>query len=176
MKRSIGERFRARFEKPYEWLGKMGVSSGGTAADIGAGGGFYTITAAETVGSAGRVYAVEPDAEKSEKLGKRVAVEKLENVILVPSGAEDLRQIPSDTVDVAFSVRSFHHFSDKHAALNEIKRVLKPGGVFYLRDIFWGQIFRHGTRREEVPILSNAGFQKVELLDAGRSLRARLTK
>jgi ubiquinone/menaquinone biosynthesis C-methylase UbiE len=51
------------------------------------------------------------------------------------SKAESL-PLPDDSVDLAFSTASFHHWQDKEKALREIKRILRLGGRFYLGDIW----------------------------------------
>jgi SAM-dependent methyltransferase len=51
------------------------------------------------------------------------------------SKAESL-PLPDDSVDLALSTASFHHWQDKEKALREIKRVLRLGGRFYLGDIW----------------------------------------
>jgi ubiquinone/menaquinone biosynthesis C-methylase UbiE len=48
----------------------------------------------------------------------------------------ELLPLPQDSVDLAFSTASFHHWHDKDKALLEIKRVLRIGGRFYLGDIW----------------------------------------
>jgi ubiquinone/menaquinone biosynthesis C-methylase UbiE len=51
------------------------------------------------------------------------------------SNAESL-PLPDDSVDLALSTASFHHWQDKEKALREIKRVLRLDGRFYLGDIW----------------------------------------
>jgi ubiquinone/menaquinone biosynthesis C-methylase UbiE len=51
------------------------------------------------------------------------------------SKAESLPLL-DDSVDLALSTASFHHWQDKEKALREIKRVLRLGGRFILGDIW----------------------------------------
>jgi ubiquinone/menaquinone biosynthesis C-methylase UbiE len=127
------------------------------------------------VGSAGFVYAVEPDPERSRKIGQRITAEGLSNVLTITTSAEHLEDIPSESLDTAFSAFTFHHFSDKDTAMSEIRRVLRQGGVFYIWDRVPGTLIRHGTRPEELSPTMN-GFSRFDLLSRGRTLRATFTK
>lgn len=51
--------------------------------------------------------------------------------------AEEL-PIPGLSMDLVLSSLSFHHWADQSQGLREIRRVLRPGGVFALADhTFW---------------------------------------
>ncbi|WP_292427892.1 class I SAM-dependent methyltransferase [Methanoregula sp.] len=43
--------------------------------------------------------------------------------------------LPDISVDLVFSTTSFHHWSDQLQGIREIRRVLRPGGQFFLADI-----------------------------------------
>ena len=49
--------------------------------------------------------------------------------------AQNLFQIPSDSVDVGFNIESALHYPYKSAFLREVNRVLRPGGQFLIADI-----------------------------------------
>ena len=51
------------------------------------------------------------------------------------SQAESL-PLPDESVNLAFSTASFHHWQDQEKGLREIKRVLRIGGLLFLAD-FW---------------------------------------
>ncbi len=172
---SLGERIRARFQEPRSAVQRLGISKGQTVADIGAGTGYFTVPAALEVGAGGLVYSVEPDISRCEKVRRRASTERLENVRVINSKAEQMGEIPSVSVDLAFSAFSFHHFDDRRGGVTEIRRTLKTGGVFYIWDRRPGVIVSHGTRPEELGSLSD-GFAKFELLEAGRTVRGRFTK
>jgi ubiquinone/menaquinone biosynthesis C-methylase UbiE len=71
---------------------------------------------------------------------------------LLPSGkfyvamAESL-PLPDQSVDLAFSTMSYHHWANQDRAVKEIARVLRPNGRFLLADIVMPRglsfIFRH---------------------------------
>ena len=154
---------------------KVGIREGQRVADIGAGYGYFTVPAAMIVGESGLVYSVEPDWARSERIRTRVTSEGLHNVRVLNTGAEQLSDIPSDAVDLAFSAFTLHHFHDKNAARSEVRRILRAGGVFYVWDRVPGNIIRHGTRPEQLNEFTE-GFSSFELLAGGRSVRARFTK
>lgn len=53
-----------------------------------------------------------------------------------PTVRGDVRSIPlaSETLDAVVSVDAVHHLPDVDAVLNEVRRVLRPGGAFVVRD------------------------------------------
>ncbi len=59
---------------------------------------------------------------------------KLPDVDLSNSNAETL-PFDGDSLDLVVCRSAFHHFENKRMALNEVFRILRPGGIFILRDI-----------------------------------------
>jgi ubiquinone/menaquinone biosynthesis C-methylase UbiE len=43
--------------------------------------------------------------------------------------------LPDTSVDLVFSTTSFHHWSDQLQGIREIRRILRPGGQFFLADM-----------------------------------------
>jgi ubiquinone/menaquinone biosynthesis C-methylase UbiE len=58
-----------------------------------------------------------------------------DNVQFLVDDAQNLTNIPSESVDVLLNIESAFHYPDKTAFLKEIQRVLKPGGQFIIADI-----------------------------------------
>lgn len=171
---SLAERVRALFQEPFASVRAMGVSEGMTVVDIGSGIGYFTVPAALVAGEKGLVYAVEPDPARSSKVEGRVRREGLGNVRVITSGAECMSDVPSGSVDLAFSAFTMHHFEDRGSALREVKRILKDGGKFYLWDRIPGRVVKHGTKPDQLEEIS-AGFE-VERLSTKGNIRARFTK
>jgi ubiquinone/menaquinone biosynthesis C-methylase UbiE len=125
---------RAREESQREaWqnvpkiLEALGVGSGAVVADIGAGGGFFTVRLARAVGPTGRVYAVDVNTRVIEQLRKRVADEDLSNVVVLEGSAWDPR-LATATLDAALIVNSYHEMPEHQAMLTNLRQALKPGG------------------------------------------------
>lgn len=92
------------------------IEPGMTVADIGAGGGYYTVRLAERVGEEGRVLAQDIDWDALERLGQRVERERLENISIKPGRADD-PQLPPDSFDRIFLVHMYHEVTEPYAFL-----------------------------------------------------------
>jgi ubiquinone/menaquinone biosynthesis C-methylase UbiE len=154
---------------------QAGAQEGQRLVDLGAGFGFFAFAASAIVGPSGLVYAVEPDPSRCGAMERRAASEGVGNVRVLKTGAEQLGEVPTGSIDLAFSAFTLHHFADKKAALSEIQRVLKTGGSFYAWDRVPGILIRHGSRREDLEELA-PGFAKFEVLSSGRTIKARYVK
>jgi ubiquinone/menaquinone biosynthesis C-methylase UbiE len=53
----------------------------------------------------------------------------------IERGSADALPHPDGCFDAVMTTISFHHWSDKMAALAEVFRVLRPGGLFALTDL-----------------------------------------
>src|ERR1044072_3055149 len=78
------------FSDPASNLAKLGLTDGMKVVDIGAGSGFYTITAAKTVGSSGRVYAIDVQKDLLERLRSVGAAQGLRNIEVIWGNAEKI--------------------------------------------------------------------------------------
>ena len=112
-----------------EWLtGTLGLNGHKTVIDLGAGTGKFT---GRLVATGAQVIAVEPVAQMLEKLSLAWP-----QVLAVSGTATDL-PLPDASVDAVVCAQAFHWFASREA-LDEIARVLKPGGklglIWNLRD------------------------------------------
>jgi len=110
-------------------LKKAGLAEGKVVLDVGAGEGLIGFGALESVGATGRVIF----SDISERLVEftRTAAEQmgvLDRCSFVTAGAEDLRAIESDSVDLVATRSVLIYVDDKPRAFREFFRVLKPGG------------------------------------------------
>jgi ubiquinone/menaquinone biosynthesis C-methylase UbiE len=76
--------------------------------------------------------------------------------------AAEALPLGDQTVEVALSSLSFHHWADQQKGLQEVARVLRPGGWFCLADqtIWFTRFFgeRPRSRKAVVALLRNAGL------------------
>lgn len=125
--RATQERRRESWQKVDEIFKAMGIQPGSAVADIGAGGGFFTVRLSRAVGSAGRVYAVDVSAKVLAGLKRRVADEQLANVDVIEGAADDPK-LPAGALDAALIVNAYHEMAEHDAMLAKIKAALKPDG------------------------------------------------
>jgi len=91
---------REQWQMPVRVMGEIGVRSGMTVADVGAGDGWFTFYLAERVGSSGRVIAEDIDAQALQAVRERCAQGNVSNVSVLVGEVEDPK-LPAGTVDLA---------------------------------------------------------------------------
>lgn len=102
------------------------IAEGSLVADIGAGGGWFTIRLAHRVGPNGRVYAQDIQPEMIGAIDRRVEREGLKNVQTVLGAPTDPR-LPRP-VDVVLIVETYYEMDDPRTLLRNVRGSLKPGG------------------------------------------------
>lgn len=118
---------REAWQRPDQVMDALGIADGSVVADLGAGGGWFTIRLARRVGPNGLVYAEDIQPQMIEAIQRRVQREALKNVTTV-LGSADNPILPESRLDVALMVDSFHEVEDTLTLLTNIRGALKPGG------------------------------------------------
>jgi SAM-dependent methyltransferase len=106
--------------------------------DVGSGAGFDSFVAARAVGSTGSVIGVDMTAEMLAKSRTTAAELGLTNVEFREGFAEAL-PVNDAWADVVISNGVINLCADKRAVFNEVRRVLRPGGLFQFADIANGR-------------------------------------
>jgi ubiquinone/menaquinone biosynthesis C-methylase UbiE len=118
---------RDAWQKPDAIMDALGIADGAAVADIGAGGGWFTVRLARRVGPNGVVYAEDLQSPMLEAIQRRVDREGLKNVRTIKGEAGD-PNLPPSGVDVVLIVDTYHEFSKPVDMLRHLAAALKPGG------------------------------------------------
>ena len=134
------------FSDPAGNLSRLGLVEGYKVVDIGAGSGFYTLEAAQRIGSSGRVYAVDVQKSLLERIRSLGSSKGLRNIEVVWSNVEKiggtkLRDGIADRVivsNVLFQIEKPDDF------VLEMKRITKIGGKLLVID--WNEVSALGPK------------------------------
>jgi predicted methyltransferase len=133
---------RDDWSKPDVIMDALAIADGAVVADLGAGGGWFTIRLARRVGPNGVVYAQDIQPQMIEAINKRVQQEGLSNVRTVLGTPTDPR-LPGG-VDAVLIVDAYHEMDDPlrpdaiQGLLRAIARALKPQGRVGIVDFLPG--------------------------------------
>lgn len=151
------------------------IREGDAVADFGAGSGFFVPILSELVGESGTVYACEIQKNLVETIGEIVRSKNLSNVSPLWCDLEVVggSKIPTDELDAVIMVNTFFQIEDKSTTLEEVKRVLRKGGKFFVID--WSESFGGlGPHPDQViteadtrTVVEQAGFTFERTFDAG---------
>jgi ubiquinone/menaquinone biosynthesis C-methylase UbiE len=100
--------------------------------DVGCGPGSITVDLAERV-APGQVIGLDRSDDVLTQAAELAALRGIENATFVSGNIYDL-EFDDDTFDVVHAHQVLQHLTDPVAALYEMRRVLKPGGIVAVRD------------------------------------------
>jgi ubiquinone/menaquinone biosynthesis C-methylase UbiE len=164
---------REAWQKPDQVMDALHVAEGTTVADIGAGGGWFTVRLARRVGPHGRVYAVDVQRLMIEAIQRRVQREGFTNVVPVQGDSDDPR-LPADArADAVLFVDAFHEMQDPVVMLRNVARSLKPHARIGIIDYREGDGGPGPDAAERVPpaiVISQAATAGLKLVEEHKFL------
>jgi ubiquinone/menaquinone biosynthesis C-methylase UbiE len=125
---AVGMDYKQRF------VASLDVGPGHTVVDVGCGPATDLARLADAVGREGSVIGVDRETRMLEEARRRMADRP--NVELLLGDVLDL-PIPDDGVDRARTDRVLQHVADPAKAVKEVRRVLRPGGLFGMAEPDW---------------------------------------
>ncbi|MBN1784774.1 MAG: class I SAM-dependent methyltransferase [Candidatus Bathyarchaeota archaeon] len=156
--------------RPDLVLNHLELQAGNIVADIGSGGGYFSLRFAEALGKDGVVFAVDTNPGFLEFIKENAREKGLDNVKTVLT-SEDSLSLP-ENVDLVFMRNVCHHIPNRTAYFGELKNFLKEGGHIAILEYrkanhftFHG-LFGHYIPKEEILTeMTQAGFQLEKDLD-----------
>lgn len=145
-------------------LDSLRITEGQTIADIGSGGGYFTLEFARRVGASGRVFAVDSKRKYLDFIRRQSERAGLDNIefILAESGGV---RLPASSVDLIFARNVFHHLPEPARYFGNLGAALKPGGRVAIidhtpeRGLSFVKMFRHFTPVEKIrETMESAGY------------------
>ncbi len=167
--------------KPNQILESLALRPGQKIADIGAGGGYFSLRFAETIGREGKVYVVDTQPEFLDFIRNKVKEKKLDNVELILLDTEDEKDnlnlppkiLPERSLDLIFLRNAYHHLQDRVNYFKNLRPVLKPGGKIAIIEysgagsfFSFRKLFGHYVPQEKIiKEMKEAGFSVKESFD-----------
>jgi ubiquinone/menaquinone biosynthesis C-methylase UbiE len=105
--------------------------------DAGCGDGHVAMIAHDMMDDDATIYALDIYPPSIEDMEKDVEEQGISNIIAIQSDITEKIALDDDTVDICLMVNVFHHFvahEKADDAINELKRVIKPGGKIAVMD------------------------------------------
>jgi ubiquinone/menaquinone biosynthesis C-methylase UbiE len=140
------------------------LKPGSTIADIGAGGGWFSVRAARRVGPKGRVIAEDINPKFIASIQQRAQREHLANIVPLLGTPDDPKLTP-DSLDAALMLKVYHEIAHPLLVLANLRAALKPGARFGIIDRN-GNGSDHGLKESIVRAeVEHAGFRQVARYD-----------
>jgi len=162
------------FVDPSSILKQFGIAEGMHVGDIGAGSGHYTLALAQLLRT-GKVYAIDVQRDLLERLKSEARGRGYGNVEIVWANAEKPRgtKLVDHSLDACIISNVLFQIEDKDAFIQEIKRIIKPGGKILVVD--WTDSFDGMgpkstdvvTQGKAIELFTRYGFRKMGDVSAG---------
>jgi arsenite methyltransferase len=117
-----------QFEGGKKLAAMMDVKKDDAVLDVGCGTGRLAVRLASMFGPSGSVTGIDPSPYRVSVAEEKLKGQGLRNVRIRLGRGEDLRAFRGSEFDHVIYSSVFHWVADKAAALEEARRVLKPGG------------------------------------------------
>lgn len=165
----------AMFSDPKKNIDQCGIQPGMNIADFGSGSGYYALEASKALMGTGHVYAIDVQKDLLARLKNLAIRQHVFNIEVVWGNIEkpEGTRLKSGSIDLVLVCNLLFQIEDKKTLVDEIKRILVPGGrvlVIDWSDSFGG-IGPHKnnviTEDQALALFERAGFAKDRPVQAG---------
>lgn len=136
--RILDSNYRRKLQPPSQLIQRSGIKEGMHVLEVGCGSGAFTTFVAGAVGENGKVYALDIQPEMLKQLENKLAKpenQDIKNIELINRSAYEL-PFDDNSLDAVFMVGVLQEIPDRNRALQQAKRVLKPGGILAVTELF----------------------------------------
>jgi len=125
-----------RFQEPEAraLIADLGLTPGSRGLDVGCGVGLYALWLAEAVGPRGHVTGIEPGADRVEAARALVGAAAAGDRLEFRTGDASALDFPDASFDWVWCGDVLHHIQDTQGALEQMTRVLRPGGLLVVKE------------------------------------------
>jgi predicted methyltransferase len=120
------------WQKPDQIMDALGIADGSKVADIGAGGGYFTVRLSKRVGPHGIVWAEDVQPAMLEAITRRVAKDVSKDVsnVRTQQGTSTDPMLPDGSVDAAIILETYQEiqYGNPLLFLQNVRDALRPGG------------------------------------------------
>jgi ubiquinone/menaquinone biosynthesis C-methylase UbiE len=162
--RMLNKEASSHRNRPGEIIESLQIREGYAIADIGSGGGYFTLEFARKVGIKGRVYAADTQPKYLAFIRRWAEQEGLKNIAYVMVREHDI-SLPEAGLDLAFVRNAFHHLPDPAKYFHSLKRFLNPNGKVAVIEhkpkagFSFVAMFKHYTSSETIlQAMEDAGY------------------
>ena len=140
------------------------ITPGKAVADIGAGGGWFSVRAARRVGENGIVYAEDINPEYIRALEARAGKEQLSNLKPTLGTPDDPKLLPG-TVDAVLMLKVYHEIAQPETLMKRLRPALRAGARIGIIDRN-GNGTDHGLKQSILEReMTDAGYREIEHYD-----------
>jgi ubiquinone/menaquinone biosynthesis C-methylase UbiE len=120
---------RDAYQRPDQVMDALQIGEGSVVADLGAGGGWFTVRLARRVRPNGRVYAEDVQPQMIDAIKRRMIREELDKLVHTVLGSSVDPGLPPRSLDAALMVDAYHEFEQPVTLLRNLARAMKPTGL-----------------------------------------------
>jgi ubiquinone/menaquinone biosynthesis C-methylase UbiE len=156
---------REAWQRPDQIMDALQIAEGSTVADLGAGGGWFTIRLARRVGPNGVVYAEDVQPQMIEAIKRRVKRAELTWVRTILGTASD--PLLPEPVDAVLIVDAYHEMKEPVVMLRHVAAALKRDGrlgIVEFRKDGWGPGPEMDERVEPERVVRDAEAAGLQLI------------